>query len=275
MKVLVPFDFSEEAKHALRFGNELSSQLNLELKVLHALGLSDFPYYKTNALDTIPDKVEKAANHELKTVLTDELGGVDRVHFEIGHKGATREILKTMRTEEISFTVLGYKDFEVPEKVGSTTKDILRHAEGSVLCLKKPLSLSHVKTVLFVSDFQNTPTKAMGNIKKLVKAAGASLRFLYVNSRANWLSTNEVLSRFYQFCSVHDIVDREIEIVNEETVDMGVVHYVNRNPVDIIGLKIGRESSKIDMAHAHLSAERILSHTDIPLLTYAHESRYL
>ena len=274
MKVLVPFDFSEKAKQALRFGNELSSQLNIELKVLHALRLSSYPYYDTHGLDKMQDMVKEAAKEYLETVLRDELGESNHFHFEIGSKGASREILRTMYSEDISFTILGCKDFKSPEKVGSTTNDILRHARGSVLCLRKPLSLPKMQTVLFVSDFGNTPIRALANIKKLVKATNAKLRFLYINSRTNWLSTKEVLSRFHQFCSIHDIEERDLEIVNEETVDMGVIHYVNHNSVDMIGLRIGRENPKMDTANAHLSAERILRHTDIPLLTYAHKNYY-
>lgn len=41
-KILVPYDFSSEARHALKLGREVAAVLGYRLKVLHCL---DFPQY--------------------------------------------------------------------------------------------------------------------------------------------------------------------------------------------------------------------------------------
>lgn len=274
MKILVPFDFSEEALHSLGLGSEMANQLNYKLKILHCLNLPDFSYGDPGKIKAFRKDLSQEAMISLKSIikgLNDRLVDVD---IEINEGSASANILKATFERDIRYTIMGFKKRMIPDKIGSTTRDLLRYANGSILCLKNELPLKSIKNILLVTDFTGVPAKAMENINLLQKLNNARLDLLYINTRENWLSTKDTHNKMKVFCKTHDLKNTALDIVNDETVELGVLDKLMTTKVDLIAIKINKSSDKIHITDTHLSAERIIENTDIPVLTYAHTSIY-
>ncbi|WP_299535652.1 universal stress protein [Ulvibacterium sp.] len=272
MKVSVPFDFSKEAVNALKLGKQLATNLGLNLKLIHSLGLEDYPYYKTEEADRLKEIVFANAKSEVNKALEEVSINPNDIEISIKDGRPAPLIISTSQEREVLFTVIGRKASKVPQQVGSTTRDIMRYATGSVLSTRKETNFDDIKNILFITDFDNTPITAVGNLRKIQEINNAKLKVLYVNTKDVWQSTHETMDQWKEFCKIHNLTDTELEIINDESMEKGVLYHMRNNPVDLVAIKIQRSYGKLDLFDSHLSAERIMDHTDIPVLTYAKDA---
>ena len=273
MKILVPFDFSQESIYAAKFGEQLAKETECNLKVVHGLNTPNYPYYKSDNIKAF----RKLLNADANVALTDKLRSILETlpEVEISEGSSSSVILKNNASDDVRYTIMGYKKQHLPYKIGSTTRDILRFTIGSVFSVKRPVELKSIKNILLVTDFQSTPIASIANVKFIQELNKANLNLLYVNSKDNWLTTKETYLKMEEFCKIHSLKNASLDVINDDTLESGVLNKVSRSKVDLIAMKITRGNEKLKASETHLSAEIIIDNTDIPVLTFAHRSIYL
>nr|WP_288982117.1 universal stress protein [uncultured Allomuricauda sp.] len=273
-KILVPYDFSSEARHALKLGREVAAVLGYRLKVLHCLDFPQYPYLDFDSVRPLEKTLIDAATKTLVDDLDRMFGSLQDLEIDIVSGSASSNILDATFDHDVNYTFMGYKDREIPEHLGSTTRDILRFANGSVMSLKKEVSLDSINHILLVTDFQNTSVRAMENLKLIKKITKAEMTLLYVNTRENWLSTKETKRAMKQFCEIHDIQQAKLEIINDSNVVSGTLNGLLNNPYDLVALKLNALSDEKRFNDLHLMGEMLLENTNTPILTYVHNHSY-
>lgn len=273
-KILVPYDFSLEARHALKLGREVAAVLGYRLKVLHCLDFPQYPYLDFDSVRPLEKTLIDAATKTLVDDLDRMFGSLQDLEIDIVSGSASSNILDATFDHDVNYTFMGYKDREIPEHLGSTTRDILRFANGSVMSLKKEVSLDSINHILLVTDFQNTSVRAMENLKLIKKITKAEMTLLYVNTRENWLSTKETKRAMKQFCEIHDIQQAKLEIINDSNVVSGTLNGLLNNPYDLVALKLNALSDEKRFNDLHLMGEMLLENTNTPILTYVHNHSY-
>lgn len=275
-KILVPYDFSKESEYSLKLGREIASRLGYNLKVLHCLDFPKYPYFESEKFQTIEKLLKEEVTEKVISDVDGLLGPVDNIeiNIDIVVGPASLNILKAASYKDVQFTCMGYKEQRIPNKIGSTTRDILRFAKSSVLSLKKEVALESIKNILVVTDFNNTPIGAMENLKTIQRLNNSKLVLLYVNTRENWLTTKETKKNMKLFCEIHDLNPVNLEIIDDDTIVSGVLSGLSTGPYDLIALKLNGLSGENKINDLHLMGEVLLESTDIPILTYAHQNRY-
>lgn len=271
MKILVPFDFSKESINALRLGKGMASKLKVGLKVIHSLGIPDYPYYNTKEISRFQELVMENAKTELQKELETIFTDPSEIELEISAGKPASHIIQNTQDRSTMATVLGRKQQKLPDSIGSTTRDIIRYSEDAIISVSEEFDFDHIKEMLFVTDFEPTPVDALSTIKLIQKANNANLSLLYVNTKENWQSTAETKKRMEKFCKIHGLVNAQLKIVNDESLEKGVLDLLKSTAVDLIAIKINSATGKLDIVETHLSAERIMDHTNIPVLTYSKE----
>ena len=273
-KILVPYDFSSEARHALKLGREVAAVLGYRLKVLHCLDFPQYPYLDFDSVRPLEKTLIDAATKTLVDDLDRMFGSLQDLEIDIVSGSASSNILEATFDHDVNYTFMGYKDRDIPEHLGSTTRDILRFVNGSVMSLKKEVSLDSINHILLVTDFQNTSVRAMENLKLIKKITKAEMTLLYVNTRENWLSTKETKRAMKQFCEIHDIQQANLEIINDSNVVSGTLNGLLNNPYDLVALKLNALSDEKKFNDLHLMGEMLLENTNTPILTYVHNHSY-
>lgn len=272
MEILVPFDFSQESIYAIQFGEQIAKKTDSRLRVVHCLTIPSYPYYETNRAKSFHESL----NHDARVAVANALKSIVKSlpDIEICAGNASSIILKKSASDDVRYTIMGYKEQHIPDKIGSTTRDILRFTIGSVFSIKHAVELKSIKNILIVTDFQKTPISSVANVKLIQKLNNAHLNVLYVNSKDHWLTTKETYNRMDEFCKVHNLQNASLDIINDDTLESGVLNRISRSKVDLIALKISRAYEKLNVIETHLSAEKIIDNIDIPMLTFAHRSIY-
>lgn len=140
-KILVPTDFSESARQALRYGISFAREYKAELVLLHVVESVAAPY----ASDLFPVPMAEVF-HELSAYARGEL---DKLAREAGAKGVSArtlvvqgkpslEIMRVAREETADMIVLGTHGKGVLDQAlfGSTTERVVRKAPCPVLTVR-------------------------------------------------------------------------------------------------------------------------------------------
>jgi nucleotide-binding universal stress UspA family protein len=144
--ILVPTDFSEAARAALRYACTLADTLNASLHVFHA---TVNPYASSGYMEfaALPpellDDVERSANEQLEASLSPDEQAKYRVRFVNRVGAAAEEILSYLKEHpEIDLVVMAThgRGSVARLMLGSVTDKIVRTAPCPVLTIREPSS---------------------------------------------------------------------------------------------------------------------------------------
>jgi nucleotide-binding universal stress UspA family protein len=137
-KILVPTDFSESARHALKYGASFASEYKAQLVLLHVVETIAMGY----ASDLFPvpmaevyQEISAHARNELGKLAAESREGGIEVREVTAQGKPAAEILRVAREENIDIIVLGTHGKGVLDKAlfGSTTERVVRKAPCPVL----------------------------------------------------------------------------------------------------------------------------------------------
>lgn len=143
-KILVPVDFSDYSKHALRYAVNFAQQFNAELILISVIEPMIYPADFSMGQVAIP-----ATDHNLSERVEEELKNLDEK--EIAGKVKSRRIIKsgkpfyeineTAREEDVDLIIIATHGHTGVEHLlfGSTAEKVVRKAPCPVLSLREPI----------------------------------------------------------------------------------------------------------------------------------------
>ncbi|MDZ7290142.1 MAG: universal stress protein [candidate division KSB1 bacterium] len=142
-RILVPLDFSQYSKHALRYGVELAKQFNSQLDILHVIEEQVQPAYyvsgEISLFNLVPDIREKSRAALKEFVEGDMPANLDfLLHLREGRSHT--EIVAFAEEQETDVIVLATHGLSGLEHLllGSTAEKVIRKAKCAVLTVKSP-----------------------------------------------------------------------------------------------------------------------------------------
>ncbi len=139
-QILVPVDFSEHSRKALRYARPFAEQFGARLSLLHVIEPMVFPgefgYAPTMPEDMDEQRMAKA-RQQLKQV-AEELGATVPVESAVRLGRAWKEIVDTARTKEADLLIIsthGYTGLKYA-LLGSVAEKIVRHSPCPVLVVR-------------------------------------------------------------------------------------------------------------------------------------------
>jgi nucleotide-binding universal stress UspA family protein len=137
-RILVPTDFSESAKNALRYGISFAKEYNAELLILHVVETVAVGY----ASDLFPvpmadvfREIASYARNELQALVKDAVARGVQAEDLVVQGRPSAEILRIATEKEVDMIVLGSHGKGVLDQAlfGSTTERVVRKAPCPVL----------------------------------------------------------------------------------------------------------------------------------------------
>ena len=146
--ILVPIDFSEHSRAALRHAVELAALYEARLELLHVVEETLHPaFYNTGVVsvyDMDPD-IEQKAKDRMRTLYADAFGPVRGVRFSTRYGHAAHEIVQHTRDFSIDMVVIATHGMTDLERffLGSVPEKVVRHTPCPVFTVK-----AHGKSLL-------------------------------------------------------------------------------------------------------------------------------
>jgi len=278
-KVLVPFDFSQQAQNALDFSTGMAEKFdNIHIEVLHVIEVPTSSGFGTmGGSEMMPEIESQIFFIELMNRRKDQMAELEDLYagksFSFSTKiklgNAFRNISTSIAEESPDLVVIGSKGVGGIEEimVGSNTEKVVRNANCPVLTIKGKTNPSEIKKIVFASDFKEGESEIATRMKRLQFVFGAELYFVIVNTPGNFETSRESIRRINTFVKTHGFENVKAEIYNSATEESGILEFADDINADLIAMATHGRTGFIHLITGSI-AEDVVNHSSRPVWTF-------
>jgi nucleotide-binding universal stress UspA family protein len=264
--ILVPTDFSDNAKNALSYAAQLAKKLNAQLILLHAYMLptpvSEVPYVMINA-EEMQRENERIANEAVDKII-DQHGIKASSIVRLGFP--SDEIDAVLEDQPVDLVVMGMKGKGALEKMmGSTTTSTIKKIKKPILVVPEHANYTDIKQVTYATDFSyNVGFHIYNPLLELLKTFDAKLHIVHVQKKAEAQTANETTG-ISQLDPAFKAVPHEFHIVTDSGVKHGIESYLQENRADLL-VMVTHEHSFLERIFGKSHTKAMVYDTHVPLL---------
>lgn len=274
--ILVPSDFSEASREALRFAVQIASVNNAKITLVHIIYTS--PLYKSVYFDemtvtpsgpSITQQLELDASNELEKL---KKGLVPLpIHTEI--KTSTGDIAPAilMVAQETGADLIimgrasssGIEDFFL----GSITEKVIRKSNIPVFAIEKAKELSTIRKILCPSNLREEKSAFFQQLKNLQEFFNAELHLLLVNTPHHFQTDDQAQQKFEHYIQGHNLKSCTPHFINDLTEEKGIIEFQSKHKMDMIAMSTHGNKGIKHWFHLGIT-EEIIQHLSCPIWTY-------
>jgi nucleotide-binding universal stress UspA family protein len=280
IKVLVPFDFSETAGHALQFATKLSANYpQIQITVLHVLEMPITTGMSTmgGGMDPIPDfqnqlffmDMMEARKKDLLELESKFKDSAFTLHTKLVTGNVFRSISEAIEKEHPDLVVIGSKGSSGFEEIliGSNTEKVVRNASCPVITVKSETEVIKMKKIVFASDFKESNVEVAARFKRMQNLFDAEFYFVIVNTPGSFETTRESLSRIRTFVQKHHFEKVKAEVYNSLSEEQGIIDFADDIDADLIAMTTHGRTGLLHLLTGSI-AEDVVNHSKRPVWTY-------
>lgn len=280
IRILVPYDFSPSADHALDFAISLTHNYpKLEILVLHVIEtpMTTGVGAMGGGFDPIPDFENQVFFMELlenrKKQFEELRQKFAQSEFELSTKievgNIYRNISDTIINQSIDLIVMGSKGSSGLNEIliGSNTEKVVRTATCPVITVKEKTDASQLKKVVFASDFRQADHEVAGRFKKMQHLFDAEFYFVFVNTPGSFETSRESMNRIRTFVNTHKFEHVKAEIYNSLSEEEGIIQFAEDIDADMIAITTHGRSGLLHLFTGSI-AEDVVNHSKRPVWTF-------
>jgi nucleotide-binding universal stress UspA family protein len=278
-KILVPYDFSEQAQNALDFSVAIANKFDIvHLEVLHVMEVPASTNMGTMGGGEMMPNMEnqiffvelmnrrKSQIEELKAKYT---GANFKFSATIKLGNAFKNISDSINEENPDLVIMGSKGASGMEEVliGSNIEKVVRTASCPVLTIKTAIDPDDLRKIVFASDFKDDSAEVAIRIKRFQELLGAQLYFVVVNTPGNFESSRDSILRIKAFAQKHDFANVTAEIYNSISEESGIIEFAEDVNADMIAMGTHGRTGFLHLITGSI-AEDVVNHAKRPVWTF-------
>lgn len=277
-KILVPYDFSEQAQNALDFTIALASKLdNVSVKVLHVLETPTSTSMGTMGGGEMMSQFENQIFFvELMERRKKQLAELEAAHKEKSYDfkaeiklgNAFKSIQSSILEEDPDLVIMGSKGSSGIEEVliGSNTEKVVRTATCPVITIKSKVDPADLKKIVFASDFRKNSAEMAARLKRLQHLFDAELFLVIVNTPGNFETTRDSISRIKRFAKEFNFENVKAEVYNSNSEETGIIQFADDIDGDMIAMATSGRTGFLHLITGSI-AEDVVNHAKRPVWT--------
>lgn len=240
--ILVPTDFSEQAKFAFDFALQMAHKLKGEIYLLHVadlpvvsdpMGTNLHAFLSPETLKSLEDKIDSKLQ-DFESVNTK---GV-KVHRSMEWGNPFSAITKNITDSNCDMVVMGSKGASGLKEIfiGSNAERIIRHSKVPVITIKEKTEISSIKSIVFGTDIKEINKVLFKNLKELVEFFDATLHLVHVNTPTDFKRDTEVIPALKNLAKNYFPDGTMVHVYNDVNEDLGLIHFTESINADLIAL---------------------------------------
>ncbi|WP_299990969.1 universal stress protein [uncultured Pontibacter sp.] len=276
-RILVPTDFSDQARNAFEVAVAIARQTGAAIKLLHVV---EMPYsysfsatgdlvggngmeqvYMMKLLENTKYRMaelERSVEHE----------GVEVVQ-EVDADNVIRKIRRVINDDKVDLVVMGSKGASGMDEflIGSNTEKVVRTAECPVLTVKGPIPNLQIRNIVLPSDFKREIGTAVEKFKYFQQMFGAKLHLVYINTPGAFESSSNLRARMQKAAERYGLQNFTINVYNDTIEEDGILHFAEETGADLVMMATHGRTGLSHLLSGSI-AEDLVNHSDIPVLTF-------
>ena len=270
-KVLIPVDFSDCAKNALKYAIQFAKATESKLVLLHAYhipipaaeaGITIDANMADDYIDESKEQMEKL--YQEFPELTDLA-----LPFEITMSFASDAIVNTANNLEVDLIIMGTHGANnaIDEMVGSNTLHVVKKCEIPVLAIPGNYSHTQVKDILFSYDYQSISSKEV--IQPLIDFAlsfGAKIHIMHITDKLDKLHEGAIgearlLEQYLKG------ITHTYHMSEGEHIETGILEYIDTHDIDILAV-MPRKHNMFERLFQSSVTKQLIHHSNVPLFAF-------
>ncbi len=269
MKILVPFDFSEYAYHALEVAKKFAFKFGGRVTLYHCWTLGD------SFIDSNPgDAQKKVIEDMLFDRLVTEIEKLEADGFEANYKLSKGSFIDNIGEHCVNNTydlvIMGSHGASGKEEwiLGSKTQKVLRKMHQNVLVVKDYTSSIAFKKALFATGLDKDDQKAFKYfLKFLEKIDCKEIHILTINTSSFFSQPRVLVEQLFEdFKKIAVGFEVEVHFVRDFSIDAGIRQFTEAKEIDIIGIS-NHVRHPIKRIFRGSNVEMLVNHSSVPVLS--------
>jgi nucleotide-binding universal stress UspA family protein len=271
--ILVPIDFSDQAKYAAKVASDIARHTNSKIFLLHMLelptGIIDPAGYGSNNNTPSAMLFLKRAHEKFqefkKLPFLEGLEVEDSVQFHKAFDG----IIDESKKQNADLIVMGSKGTSGLEEmlVGSNTEKVVRNSDVPVLVIKREIDKFKIDNIVFASNFKIDHRDAFQKILDFASLFNSRLHLLKINTIHNFETTKESSDAIRNFINDFDLGDYTLNIYNDVSVEAGILNFSKVIDADVILLNTSGRRGLSHLFNGSIG-EDLANHAKLPVITF-------
>jgi len=257
--IVVPIDFSPEARNAALYAAELASIFKARLLLFHAYMLptpvSEVPYVMITV-----DELQKE-NEILLRKEVEHLVGSYGVEAEgIVRIGIPSDEIRVLSDDlSVDLVVMGMKGAGgIDKMIGSTTTNVIRKLRTPVLVIPHHSSFIPIKNITYASDFSYTLSALLFQILlKIAKAFQAKIHVINVHRQNDDMKSGQIAGK-KTIELIFAGIEHTFDDITHQSIMQGITEYMKTHASEVL----------VMVEHKHSFLERIFSKDHTTAMAY-------
>lgn len=266
--ILVPTDFSENARHALSYAVEIARRKKAEILLLHTYQV---PYDFEIQLPGIIEEMEKKSKSELN----DEKSRIEGVLKDAGTRVRTfstmgdvvEATLELAEVEKADMIVMGTQGAAGLKRVfiGSNTASLINKATCPVLAVPASAPIREITKIAYSTDYRQEDIASIEKVVALAAMFEATVSILHVNE-------SDTFTEDLRFRGYRDLVKEKVPYAKlsfhkllADSVYEGVENFIKVEHPSILVTATYRRSLLSSILEPSIT-KRMAYYTEVPLL---------
>jgi len=240
-RILIPTDFSSQAKAALQSAITMAKKMEAELFVLHSVDIHDRFVSRSSPVST--DSRESILVGRAKELMEEHLESEGFKDFNpttiVGTSSILEDVMDACDKYSIDFIVMGSSGISGIESlfIGSNTERVVRYAKVPIVVIKdSPIVFEENKSLVFASSLKSKDKSALKKAKAVAELLNMKLELLYINTQANFKTTQDIFMLITSFLTEEERLKIEVNVHNDSTVENGILNYMEKREQAVFGI---------------------------------------
>jgi nucleotide-binding universal stress UspA family protein len=279
INILIPYDFSKMATHALDFVIKLSSQYSkLHLTLIHVV-----EYPLNTSVGTLGGGLDLLSDYQNQVYFRDLVEqkklDLERIKDKLSSSSYSmdtriavgvifREISQVIEELKPDLLVMGSSGTSGWEEfwIGSTTEKIVRTATCPVLTIKGETDPLTLKKIVFASNFNEMDVGVAARIKTMQLLFDSEFYFVSVTTLGDFKTSREANALLEKFIAKFKFENIQTQIYNSISEESGILEFADDIGADLIAMTTHGRTGILHLLTGSI-AEDVVNHSKRPVWT--------
>lgn len=273
-RILVPCDFSRQARAAFKTAVNWAAKTNGEVVLLYATFVP--AVYGGFGIETITyspeylDALDKESKSEFERMKKEINMPLVKSTLKLVYGDVLASIKNFMEENQMDMIVMGTSGSAGMAEIfiGSNTEKVLRYATVPVFAVRDYVDVSSIKKILLPTQMNLDQTEFMKKLKELQKFLDATLHVLFVNNPVNFMRDAEAKGAFDEFAKHYKLENCEFHFQNYRNEKEGIIDFASTQKMDMIAMATHARKGLAHIFNGSIT-EDVVNHITSPVWTYA------
>ena len=267
--ILVPIDFSQCSKNALKAAIQIAEKTGAVIELVHIYDRPVIGFVDLNIDHSKNKEIQSKMDQSMKDLIADYNTKNVVLNTTILNDMSLSEIFELPKFKNIDMVVMGSQGASGLKElfIGSNTEKVVRRAKCPVLCLKENQDIFNLNKVVLASNFYKELELIFPQIDSFLKVFGPTYHLLKVNTPNNFETTRYSRRIMDAFANKFKLDNYAVHVYNDNHVESGILNFSKEINADAIIIATHGRRGLEHFINGSL-AEDVVNHAVTPVLSF-------